>query len=146
VRTFATASATLAVLAPALAVLAAFSDLAQIERIEIATAPEVTVTLYLTEPVGVSATSDDAERSRIVVELGSTRVGSSSRTVSGGGPLRSVRTQQADASTARVVLDLSRPTEFRVESRGSVVVVTLVGAAAHDLAVPQVEPPIVPPP
>ncbi len=117
---------------------------AVLERVEVATSPQVCVTLHLSGPTtpraGYLAAPD-----RVFVDLPETTLGPEApMTLESGGPLRNVRTAQRDASTVRVVLDLDRRAPYTVHANGPTVTVTLVAPQAGDDSTEHTRPPLKP--
>jgi len=116
-------------------VLAAASTWANpvtVERVEVegGAAPTVRL-LFSAEPVQPFAHTLPPRQgtpARIYIDFAASRLGADVRAAQcGSGPLVRVRTGQLDASTARIVLDLTDPVPFEMQTQGRVVTIVLGG-------------------
>jgi N-acetylmuramoyl-L-alanine amidase len=121
------------VVAPLLATagLAAASTL---DRVDVRRSPVVAVRLEVTEPVEPDVHTIPAAGDlppRIYLDLPDTVLGDvAASSVAASGGLVRVRTGQFTATTARVVLDLDRPTDYVIRRTGTTITIELTGLDA----------------
>jgi N-acetylmuramoyl-L-alanine amidase len=119
----------------AVATLIALPSLAsaatQLQKAELTGASADSVQLVL----GLSAASTakvftlDAPH-RVVIDLPATRLASGARMPAGAGPVKSIRSGMQDRRTLRIVLELNKALDPKVQNRGSQLVISLGNAPA----------------
>lgn len=119
----------------AVAALIAFPPLtvaaAQLQTAELqgASTDSVQLVLGLTAPATPKVFALDAP-DRVVIDLPSTRLAAGARMPSAAGPVKTIRSGMQDRRTLRIVVELNRALQPRVQNRGNQLLITLGNAPA----------------